>query len=153
MPSRHLVADLIAEEARRFDAIDPLYPVNIVRHPSLGHPCRAGRSGVSMDGDDTVPRYRFIREPIANLHESGLESALVEQPYSNATCSCRIDYVHLDHLGLYPVFEGGVLYNASRPQQSGARASGFCFEHLMSFGILRARRREPVAVDCGLDSK
>jgi hypothetical protein len=62
-----------------------------------------------VDGDGTVRRCHFIREPIANLYEPGLEAALVERPCTNATCSCHIGYVHLDHLGLYRVFEGGVL--------------------------------------------
>jgi hypothetical protein len=103
------LGDLTAEEARRFETIDPLYPVNTVRHPSLGRSCRAGRSVISVDGDGTVRRCHFIRAPIANLYEPGLESALVERPCTNATCSCHIGYIHLDHLGLYPVFEGGVL--------------------------------------------
>jgi len=31
------------EDLARFEAVDPLFPVNNTRHPSLGRPCRAGR--------------------------------------------------------------------------------------------------------------
>lgn len=103
------LGDLTADDARRFEAIDPLYPVNTVRHPSLGLPCRAGRSVISVDGDGTIRRCHFIREPIGNLYDSDFESALVERPCTNATCSCHIGYVHLDALRLYPVFGDGVL--------------------------------------------
>jgi MoaA/NifB/PqqE/SkfB family radical SAM enzyme len=103
------LGDLSSEEAERFEAIDPLYPINTVRHPSLGRLCRAGRSVVSVDGDGTMRRCHFIREPIGNLYEPGFEAALIERPCSNATCSCHIGYVHLDDLHLYPVFGAGVL--------------------------------------------
>ncbi len=103
------LGDLTEQEAHRFEAIDPLYPINTVRHPSLGRSCRAGRSVVSVDGDGTVRRCHFIREPIGNLYEPGFEAALVERPCTNETCSCHIGYVHLDDLGLYPVFGDGVL--------------------------------------------
>ena len=101
--------DLQVEQARRFEGVDPLYPINTVRHPSLGRSCHAGRSVVSVDGDGTIRRCHFIREPIGNLYDPGFEAALSERPCTNATCSCHIGYVHLDDLGLYPVFEGGVL--------------------------------------------
>ena len=97
------------DDLRRFEAIDPLFPVNNRRHPSLGRPCRAGRSVVSVDGDGTMRRCHFIREPIGNLYEPGFESALVERPCANATCGCHIGYVHLDDLGLGPVFGAGLL--------------------------------------------
>src|SRR6185312_15931560 len=97
------------EDARRFEAIDPLYPINTVRHESLGHTCRAGRSVVSVDGDGTIRRCHFLREPIGNIYEPGFERALVERPCTKATCSCHIGYVHLDRLGLSSVFGDGIL--------------------------------------------
>src|SRR4051794_23498032 len=97
------------DEVEWLTGVDPLFPVNNRRHPSLGRPCRAGRSVVSVDGDGTVRRCHFIREPIGNLYEPGFESALVERPCTAPTCSCHIGYVHLDDLGLYPVFAGGIL--------------------------------------------
>jgi MoaA/NifB/PqqE/SkfB family radical SAM enzyme len=95
------------DDLRRFEAIDPLFPVNNRMHPSLGRPCRAGRSVVSVDG--TMRRCHFIREPIGNLYDPAFEEALVERPCTNATCGCHIGYVHLDDLKLGPVFGAGLL--------------------------------------------
>ena len=103
------LGDYTTDDLRRFEAIDPLFRINTVRHPSLGRPCRAGRSVISVDGDGTVRRCHFIREPIGNLYEPGFEAALVERACTNATCSCHIGYVHLDDLKLYPVFGAGLL--------------------------------------------
>jgi MoaA/NifB/PqqE/SkfB family radical SAM enzyme len=97
------------EDLRRFEAIDPLFPINNQRHPSLGHACRCGHSVISVDGDGTIRRCHFIRAPIGNLYEPGFEAALRREPCPNATCGCHIGYVHMDHLGLYDVFGNGVL--------------------------------------------
>jgi hypothetical protein len=97
------------EEIARFTAIDPLFPINNTRHPSLGRGCRAGQTVVSVDGDGIMRRCHFIRAPIGNIYESGWEGALRERPCSNETCGCHIGYVHLDHLGLYDTFGGSVL--------------------------------------------
>jgi MoaA/NifB/PqqE/SkfB family radical SAM enzyme len=97
------------EELRHFEAIDPHFPVNTVRHPSLGRTCRAGRSVIAVDGDGTIRRCHFIREPIGNIYEPGFEAALIERPCTNETCSCHIGYVHLDYLGLDRVFGPGIL--------------------------------------------
>ena len=97
------------ENLRRFAAIDPLFPVNNQRHASLGRPCRTGRSVVSVDGDGTMRRCHFIREPIGNLYEPNFEAALIERPCTNATCGCHIGYVHLDDLNLSATFGAGLL--------------------------------------------
>jgi MoaA/NifB/PqqE/SkfB family radical SAM enzyme len=112
------------EDLRHFEAIDPLFPVNTVRHPSLGRSCRAGRSVIAVDGEGTIRRCHFIRAPIGNLYEPGFEAALVERPCTNATCSCHIGYVHLDHLGLYPVFGPGVLERIPRSPIGRGDGSG-----------------------------
>jgi MoaA/NifB/PqqE/SkfB family radical SAM enzyme len=96
-------------EARWLETIDPLFPINNQRHPSLGRACRCGHSVISVDGEGTVRRCHFIREPIGNLYEPDFEAALQDQPCPNATCGCHIGYVHMDHLGLYEVFGDGVL--------------------------------------------
>lgn len=103
------VGDYSADDFRRFAAIDPLFRVNTVRHASLGESCRAGRSVISVDGDGTVRRCHFIREPIGNLYAPDFESALVERPCSHSTCSCHIGYVHLDALNLRQTFGEGLL--------------------------------------------
>src|ERR1700677_3803209 len=53
-----------AEDIRRFTDVDPLFPINNERHASLGRDCRAGHSVIAVDGDGTVRRCHFIREPL-----------------------------------------------------------------------------------------
>ncbi len=89
--------------------LDPLFPVNNQYHRSRGEPCRAGATVISVDGDGTVRRCHFIREPIGNLYAPDFEHRLVERPCSNDTCGCHIGYVHLDRLRLYETFGDGVL--------------------------------------------
>jgi MoaA/NifB/PqqE/SkfB family radical SAM enzyme len=98
-----------ASELKQFEAIDPLFPINTVRHPSRGRSCRAGRSVIAVDGDGTIRRCHFIPEPIGNIYEPDFEAALVERPCTNDTCSCHIGYVHLDHLRLDRVFGAGII--------------------------------------------
>jgi hypothetical protein len=115
-----------AEEAEWLTGVDPLFPINNRRHPSLGRPCRAGQSVVSVDGDGTVRRCHFIKEPLGNLYESDFERVLTERLCTNATCGCHIGYVHLDELRLYPVFGDGVLERIpALPVWRGERASRF----------------------------
>lgn len=116
------VDEYTPDEFRRFEAIDPLFATNTKAHASRGRSCRAGRSVISVDGEGTVRRCHFIREPIGNLYEPSFEECLIERPCTNATCSCHIGYVHLDHLGLYPVYGSGILERI--PVQSGGRGSG-----------------------------
>lgn len=97
------------DEMRHYTQIDPLFPLNTQRHPSLGRPCRAGHSVVSVDGDGTVRRCHFIREPLGNLYDPDFAASLRERPCTNETCGCHIGYVHLPHLKLYEVFGNGVL--------------------------------------------
>jgi MoaA/NifB/PqqE/SkfB family radical SAM enzyme len=97
------------EDVRRLTEVDPLFPINNQRHPSLGQACRAGRSVISVDGEGTVRRCHFIREPIGNLYDPDFAATLRERACTNETCGCHIGYVHLDRLGLYEVFGDGVL--------------------------------------------
>jgi MoaA/NifB/PqqE/SkfB family radical SAM enzyme len=89
--------------------LDPLFPINNERHASRGESCRAGHTVVSVDGDGTVRRCHFVKEPIGNLYDPGFADCLVERPCPNETCGCHIGYVHLDRLKLYDVFGAGVL--------------------------------------------
>jgi MoaA/NifB/PqqE/SkfB family radical SAM enzyme len=99
----------IEDDLHRFEAIDPLFHINTVRHPSRGRACRTGSSVISVDGDGTVRRCHFIREPLGNLYRDSLEQMLGDRPCTNATCGCHIGYVHLEELGLDKVFGRGVL--------------------------------------------
>src|SRR5436305_14219332 len=103
-----------AAEVARFAAIDPFFPLNNTRHPSREQPCQAGSSVISVDGDGTIRRCHFIRTPIGNIYETGLEAALFDRPCTNESCGCHIGYVHLDRLRLYDVFGDGVLERIPR---------------------------------------
>jgi MoaA/NifB/PqqE/SkfB family radical SAM enzyme len=96
-------------DLNRFTSVDPLFPINTIRHVSAGEACRCGESVISVDGDGTIQRCHFIRTPIGNLYEDQWAAALQERPCTTATCGCHIGYVHLDRLQLYDVFGSGVL--------------------------------------------
>jgi MoaA/NifB/PqqE/SkfB family radical SAM enzyme len=98
-----------AEMVEQLTRLDPLFPINNQHHRSRGESCRAGATVISVDGDGTVRRCHFIREPIGNLYARDFERCLVERPCSNDTCGCHIGYVHLGRLGLYNTFGAGVL--------------------------------------------
>ncbi len=97
------------DDVRRLEAIDPLFRVNLSDHPSAGRRCLAGETVVSIDGDGTIRRCHFIREPIGNIYEAGIEAALTPRSCTNAVCRCHIGYVHMPELRLYDVFGDGVL--------------------------------------------
>jgi MoaA/NifB/PqqE/SkfB family radical SAM enzyme len=89
--------------------IDPLFPVNNRRHPSRGGRCRTGHTVISVAGDGTARRCHFVDTPLGNIYDPGFDDCLVERPCPNATCGCHIGYVHLEPLGVYNRFAGGVL--------------------------------------------
>ncbi len=97
--------DMLADLER----IDPHFRTNAVRHASLGEPCRAGSSVISVAGDGTARRCHFIDRPLGNIYEPNFETVLVDRPCTNETCGCHIGYVHLDRLQLYDVYGDGVL--------------------------------------------
>lgn len=97
------------DDVARWSAIDPLFAVNNRVYSSLGRPCRAGQSVISVDGEGTIRRCHFIKTPIGNIYEPGFEEALIARPCSKRTCSCHIGYVHMTDLGLYSVFGDGIL--------------------------------------------
>jgi MoaA/NifB/PqqE/SkfB family radical SAM enzyme len=93
----------------RFAAIDPLFPINNMRHPSEGRPCHAGETVISVYGDGTAQRCHFIKQPIGNIYETGFEQALKPRNCTNSTCDCHIGYVHLEPLRMDEVFGNGIL--------------------------------------------
>jgi len=97
------------EDAERFAAIDPQFPVNNQNHASYGRKCRCGESVISVYGDGTVRRCHFITEPIGNIYQGDLDDALRERLCSNQTCGCHIGYVHMNDLNLYQIYGDGVL--------------------------------------------
>ena len=97
------------EVLARLTSVDPLFPLNNTYHASRDEPCRAGLSVISVDGDGTVRRCHFIKEPIGNIYDANFDACLRERLCTNDTCGCHIGYVHLDRLKLYDVFGSGVL--------------------------------------------
>ncbi|MFI9845947.1 STM4011 family radical SAM protein [Nonomuraea sp. NPDC051941] len=97
------------EEAAEWSAIDPLFRVSRFPHRSAGLPCRTGDSVISVNGDGTVRRCHFIPEVLGNLYDGSYRAALRPRPCPAAACDCHIGYVHLEPLGLYDVFTGGIL--------------------------------------------
>jgi hypothetical protein len=49
---------------------------------------------------------KIAEEPI---YDADFDRCLAPRPCPNATCGCHIGYVHLQPLGLYERFGGGVL--------------------------------------------
>ncbi|POM22722.1 hypothetical protein BTM25_49260 [Actinomadura rubteroloni] len=96
-------------EAADWTALDPLFGHSRRAHPSRGLPCRTGDSVVSVDGDGTVRRCHFVPDVLGNLYDGSFRAALRPRPCPLAVCDCHIGYVHLEPLGLYDVFAGGVL--------------------------------------------
>ncbi|MDL4815899.1 STM4011 family radical SAM protein [Actinomadura opuntiae] len=97
------------EEAARWTALDPLFPVSRHPHASRGLACRTGDTVVSVDGEGTVRRCHFVPAVLGNLYDGSFRDALAPRPCPQATCDCHIGYVHLEPLGLYDTFAGGVL--------------------------------------------
>lgn len=104
------------EELAAFEAIDPLFRLNATQHPSRGQLCHAGHLAISVDGEGTIRRCHFIRDRLGNLFTDDLEQILKPRRCPAETCGCHIGYVHLERLGLYEVFDGGVLERVPRSQ-------------------------------------
>ncbi|PTA47917.1 STM4011 family radical SAM protein [Micromonospora sp. RP3T] len=98
-----------AEEEAAWTALDPHFGYSVRPHLSLGRPCHAGETAVSVRGDGTVRRCHFIPTPIGNLYDGSWRAALKPRGCETAVCDCHIGYVHLKPLGLREVFAGGVL--------------------------------------------
>lgn len=98
-----------AEEERRWTSLDPLFGDSVRPHASLGLPCHAGETAISVLGDGTVRRCHFIPTPLGNLYDDSWRAALRPRPCSNAICDCHIGYVHLKPLGLRDVYTDGLL--------------------------------------------
>ncbi|SEN13589.1 STM4011 family radical SAM protein [Nonomuraea pusilla] len=95
-------------EAAEWTAIDPLFPYSRFPHTTAGRPCRTGDSVISVNGEGTVRRCHFVPEVLGNLYDGTYRPNLRPRPCPAATCDCHIGYVHLEPLGLYDVFEGGI---------------------------------------------
>lgn len=101
-------------ELEQLTAIDPLFPVNNVRHPSAGKACSGGESVISVDGEGIMRRCHFIRTPIGNIYNDNWEATLLARTCTNETCGCHIGYVHMAHLELGNIFGDGILERIPR---------------------------------------
>jgi hypothetical protein len=110
------------EEIAAWEAIDPLFRLNLPRWPSRGAACGAGERAITVDGDGTMRRCHFIAAPIGNLYEPTWRDALVPRACTNDDCHCHIGYVHLDYLELAKVYAGGLLERVPVPE--ARRGSG-----------------------------
>jgi len=113
------------DAARQWYAqIDPLFPVTCRNHDSLGMPCEAGHSVLSVAGDGTLRRCHFIQEPIGNLYQPGFEERLRPSACTNASCNCYIGYVHMPHLGLAQHYGDGMLERIPEAAVTASRSGG-----------------------------
>ena len=111
-------------EAEAWTGLDPLFGYSREAHASLGRPCFAGESVVSVRGDGTVQRCHFIATPLGNLYDGSWRAALAPRGCTNEVCDCHIGYVHLKPLGLREVFAGGVLERIPAAWPQGSRHPG-----------------------------
>lgn len=111
-PEGHPLTD---PQAAAWTAIDPLFGYSRFPHPSAGMPCRTGESVLSVDGEGTVRRCHFVREPLGNLYDGSYRAALRPRGCPRTECDCHIGYVHLETVPLYEVFGSGVLERIPAP--------------------------------------
>ena len=97
------------EEERRWTALDPRFGDSVRPHASLGRPCHAGETAISVLGDGTVRRCHFIPAPIGNLYDGTWRAGLRPRACTIALCDCHIGYVHLKPLHLRDVYADGLL--------------------------------------------
>jgi len=96
-------------EIKMLTKIDPYFPVNLKDYKSLGLPCRAGNTSISVDGDGNVRRCHFISEIIGNLYDHSFETSLTPAPCTRNICDCHIGYVNMEELNLDAIFDGWAL--------------------------------------------
>jgi len=109
------------DELAAWEAIDPLFRLNLPRWPSRGAACGAGSRAITVDGDGTMRRCHFIADPIGNLYDPSWRDALVPRACTNTDCHCHIGYVHLDYLELGKVYAAGLLERVPVPEARHAR--------------------------------
>ncbi len=97
-----------AGERERLAAVDPLFELNAIRHPTLGQRCAAGRSALFVRGDGSVSRCHFVEGELGNLYTHTLAQLLGDEPCPQTSCGCFMGYVQLDRLGLRARFADGL---------------------------------------------
>ncbi len=95
-PASGLGRDYTAAEVANWVQVDRLFPLALRPHESLGRPCRAGESAVSVDGSGSVRRCHFVDDVIGNLYDGTWRDGLRRRTCPIANCDCFIGYVHRD---------------------------------------------------------
>ncbi|MCE5279445.1 MAG: STM4011 family radical SAM protein [Planctomycetaceae bacterium] len=102
------------QELAALTAVDPLLPMNVRPHVSLGRLCRCGSSLIAVDHTGTFRRCHFIAEPLGNIYNDAFEDRLRSAPCTKATCSCHIGYIHLADAAGDDTYGGGILERIPR---------------------------------------
>ncbi|MFZ2268108.1 MAG: STM4011 family radical SAM protein [Azonexus sp.] len=82
-----------AAEADWLSAIDPWFPGNRQPPASLGAPCRAGESALSVDGEGGLRACHFRPEPRGNLYQENWRQTLSRGTCPQPRCDCYIGYI------------------------------------------------------------
>lgn len=100
-----------ATQIAQWQALDPLFALNLREYQSLNEECHAGSDAITIDGKGDVRRCHFDPTVLSNIamDERDFERSLQPTPCTMPTCRCHIGYVHLEPLKLYDVFRGGIL--------------------------------------------
>jgi MoaA/NifB/PqqE/SkfB family radical SAM enzyme len=106
-------------DLERLNTIDPLFELNTKRYRSKGQACRTGETIITVDQYGTVRRCHFIDEVLGNLYAPDFLSILKPRACSKGFCDCHIGYVHMPKLGLYDVFEAGILERIPQTWNAG----------------------------------
>lgn len=115
-------ASYTPDEVRRLTALDPQFAVTSRRQSTRGKACRAGLSAIAVSGDGTIRRCHFVDEPLGNLYRGELAALLRYLPCPRRQCECYLGMVHLDGIGLWANYGGGLLERSAR-QPPGNAAS------------------------------
>jgi hypothetical protein len=97
------------DEIAAWSAIDPLFPLALRPHRSIGAACRTGETVISVDGAGDIRRCHFVPEVIGSIHDDRWRDALGPRPCPKLTCDCFIGYVHRDHQLYDPLFGTSLL--------------------------------------------
>ncbi|MCA9176053.1 MAG: radical SAM protein [Planctomycetales bacterium] len=97
------------EDLRRLTAVDPQFPVNNRRHPSLGKHCLTGEQVITVDGAGDIRRCHFVPEVLGNIYDDHWSEALRPRKCTNDSCGCHIGYIHMPSLELYSIYGDGLL--------------------------------------------
>lgn len=88
------------DDLARIEAVDPQFHVELDPGSSLGQPCRAGCSSLSVGGEGDARRCFFIDDPRGNLYRGDLSLDAAPVPCPAPTCRCYIGYAFRERLPL-----------------------------------------------------